>query len=295
MANRARERRLARDDGFVAYAMDRLLYRLGRSPQAGAFVLKGGVLVAHLVRAPHRFTRDIDVLRSHGPPDPDEMRRRFRDIVAVQVDDGVAFDPAGVRAVPADHDEDGYDGVKVFVRARIGQTEVDLRIDVGFGDALVPPAIAAELEPFLPGDVPARVLAYEAGPVVAEKVETLLSRFPLVHHRLKDLLDVVVMAASLDFDGSSLVGSLAATLARRGTPPDPRVLDDMRDVLTGRRWQADWTAMRREKAVVGHLDLTEAVARFDAFVRPLLVAVSTSATIGHWGPGGPWSTGGDGR
>lgn len=289
VANRARERRLARDDAFVAYAMDRLLFRLGRSPQAGEFFLKGGLLVAHLVQAPHRFTRDIDVLRRHGPPDPDDIRRRFREVIAIQADDGVTFDAAGVRAVAADHDEDGYDGVKVFVRARVGQTEVDLRIDVGFGDALLPPATSAELEPFLPGDEPARVLAYEAGPVIAEKAETLLATFPLVQHRLKDLLDVVVMASSLDFDGPTLVASLRATLERRGTPPDERVLDDMRQVLTGRRWQTDWAAMRREKAVVGLLELSDAVARFDLFVRPLLAAIEGRVTVARWPAGGPWT------
>ena len=270
--------------------MDRLLFRLGRSPQAAEFFLKGGVLVANLVHAPHRFTRDIDVLRRHGPPDPDDIRRRFREVTSVQVEDSVIFDPKGVRAIAADHDEDGYEGVKVFVRARVGQTQVDLRIDVGFGDALQPPATSAELEPFLPGDEPARVLAYEAGPVVAEKVETLLAKFPLIQHRIKDLLDVVVMSSSLDFDGPSLVGSLRATLERRGTSPDARVLDDMRHVLTGRRWQTDWAAMRREKAVVGQLELVDAVVRFDRFVRPLLVAVDGASPVGRWPAGGPWAT-----
>ena len=66
VANRGRERRLSRDDAFTAYAMDRLLCRLGKSSQASEFFLKGGVLVAQLIRAPHRFTRDIDVLRGHG-------------------------------------------------------------------------------------------------------------------------------------------------------------------------------------------------------------------------------------
>ncbi len=41
VANRAKERRLSREDAFVAYAMDRLLFRLGRSSQAGEFFLKG--------------------------------------------------------------------------------------------------------------------------------------------------------------------------------------------------------------------------------------------------------------
>jgi hypothetical protein len=288
VGNRGRERRLSRDDALTAYAMDRLLCRLGKSPQASEFFLKGGVLVAHLVAAPHRFTRDIDVLRRHGPADPEDIRQRFREVAAVRLDDGVDFDPDGVRAVVADHDEDGYDGVKVFLRARVAGHAFDVRVDIGFGDALEPPAARIQLEPFLADDEPARLLAYEPGPVLAEKIETILSKFPVIQHRLKDLLDVVAISATLDFDGEQLVASLRATLDRRGTRADPRVLDDMRSELTGRRWQVDWATMLREKAVAQPVELPEAIARFDAFVRPLLGAVGGGAAPGSWVRGGPW-------
>jgi hypothetical protein len=233
VANRGRERRLTRDDAFTAYAMDRLLCRLGKSSQASEFFLKGGVLVAHLVDAPHRFTRDIDFLRRHGPADPDDMRQRLHEVVSVRLDDGVDFDPS---------------------------------------------------------DEPARLLAYEPGPVLAEKIETLLSKFPVIQHRLKDLLDVVVLSATLDFDGAALTPSLRATLDRRGTRPDLRVLDELRTELTGRRWQTDWATMLREKAVAQPMELADAIARFDTFVRPLLDAVGGAAPPGKWtAPGPSWS------
>ena len=77
VGNAGRERKLIRIDAFAAYVMDRLLYRLGRSSHADEFYLKGGVLVANMVDEPYRFTRDIDLLRRKGPPDPDEIRGRF--------------------------------------------------------------------------------------------------------------------------------------------------------------------------------------------------------------------------
>lgn len=128
VSNRARERGLSRNDALTAYAMDRLLYRLGRSSHVREFFLEGGVLVANLVAAPHRFTRDIDLLRRLGPPDPDEMRRRFRDIAAVPADDGLRIDPADVRATFASRETEGYDGVRVVVRANLGDTEVVIQI-----------------------------------------------------------------------------------------------------------------------------------------------------------------------
>lgn len=291
VSNRGRERRLGRDDAFTAYVMDRLLYRLGRSRHRTEFLLKGGVLVANLLDAPHRFTRDIDVLRRHGRPSPDDLRQMFREIVAVQVDEGVQFDPAGVRAVATDHGEDGYDGVKVFVRAKVGRHAVDVRVDVGFGDAVVPPAARRRLSPFLEDDEPARVFAYLPGPVVAEKVETLVSGFPAVLHRLKDILDVVSLASAHSFDGVELLASFRATFDRRGTPADVLVLDDLRDLAGDRSWATAWATMLREKAVTSPVDLREAVERLDGFVRPLLEALggAEAGVPGRWDAGGPWS------
>ena len=57
VGNRGSERGLNRIDAFTAYAMDRLLYRLGRTKHAKELYLKGGLLVANLVASPHRFTR----------------------------------------------------------------------------------------------------------------------------------------------------------------------------------------------------------------------------------------------
>ena len=47
---------------LTRYALERLLYRLGRSTHAGAFVLKGALLFALWEGHPHRATRDLDLL-----------------------------------------------------------------------------------------------------------------------------------------------------------------------------------------------------------------------------------------
>lgn len=287
VANRARERGLARDDAFTAYVMDRLLHRLGRSPQVGEFILKGGVLVANLIDTPHRFTRDIDFLRRHGPPDPDDIRRRFREIVSASSDDGIEFDAGSVRAVPTNREVDEYDGVKVFVGARVGTHTFDIRVDIGFGDAVEPPAARLALEPFLTGDEHATVLAYGPESVLAEKIETLTSKFPVIRHRLKDLLDVVRMSDELDFDGG-LVDSLRATFGRRGAQPAVAVIDQMVAQLKGRRWETDWAAMLKEKAVVESITLPEAVARYERFVRPVFEALVQQRSLAAWKARGPW-------
>lgn len=172
VGNAAREHKLIRVDAFAAYVMDRLLYRLGRSSQVDEFYLKGGVLGATLVDEPYRFTRDIDFLRRKGPPDPDEIRGRFEAVIAVAADDGIGF--GKVRTVRAERDEDDYDGVKAFIAASIEGNDIDIRVDIGFGDAAEPPVERIRLTPFLPDDPPASLRAYPPGPVVAENTDGAL-------------------------------------------------------------------------------------------------------------------------
>lgn len=289
--NRAKERKLSRADAMVTYAMDRLLYRLGRSAHVKELFLKGGVLVANLMDEPHRFTRDIDLLRRHGPPDPGELREVFRQIVAVPVDDGVQFDPS-VRAEVATREMDDYDGVKVVLKAWVGKTAVDVKVDIGCGDAVIPAAHRMGLVPFLEGDPAAEVFVYPREVVLAEKIQTVVTKFPAITHRLKDILDVITFAAREAFEDETLLLSLRATFERRRSPCDARVLDDMRQQLGGKKWETAWAKTLRDKAVVQPPGLQDAVMGFDVFVRPLLRALREGPAPGRWRPGGPWSVSG---
>ena len=47
---------------LVRFALERLLYRLTRSPYADRFVLKGALLFTLWYDMPHRATRDVDLL-----------------------------------------------------------------------------------------------------------------------------------------------------------------------------------------------------------------------------------------
>ena len=145
-----------------------------------------------------------------------------------------------------------------------------------------------KLSPFLEDDPPASVCAYQAESVVAEKVETLVAKFPVVAHRLKDVLDVVMLSERLEFDGPGLVRSLQATFCRRATRPDLAVLDDIRETLKGRAWETDWSTMVRDKAVTNAPTLAQAVAKFDVFVRPVIVALADGPVLVRWPATGPW-------
>ena len=68
------------------FAIERLLYRLSTSAYAERFVLKGAMLLTSWFEAPHRATRDLDLL-GFGDPTPDAMVAAFKEILAIEVED----------------------------------------------------------------------------------------------------------------------------------------------------------------------------------------------------------------
>jgi hypothetical protein len=99
---RAKLLELSRSNGeqfnfiLTRYALERLLYRLGKTNQ-DKFVLKGAMLFAlWTARARHRPTVDMDLL-AYGPPSLDNIRSIFQTAAALAADDGMSFLPETAR------------------------------------------------------------------------------------------------------------------------------------------------------------------------------------------------------
>lgn len=93
------------------YARERLLYRLSASAHREQFILKGALLFSYWMCAPHRPTRDLDLL-GRGEPDIQLMERVFREICGVEVEaDGLVFPEEAGRGERI-KDEAEYEGVR---------------------------------------------------------------------------------------------------------------------------------------------------------------------------------------
>jgi len=288
VTNRGRELKLSPNDAIEQYVMYGLLARLGESAERARFILKGGVLVANLVDEPLRFTRDIDLHRTRAPPNPEHIRNSLERVIAIERDDGITF--GKIRAKRADHDADGYDGVTAYIEATVGSAAREVKLDIGFGDVVVPNAENRDLRPFLQADKSARLRCYAPETIIAEKVETVMKMTPDLQHRMKDLFDVVTLSKALSFDGSKLLEAIRATVRNRARGVDLAALDEMPKVLGLDNVQRRaWVMMLKEKKARIQLELHDAVTHFVTFARPLLEAMSkTSEFTETWTNGGPW-------
>src|ERR1019366_857547 len=78
------------------YAIERFLYRLGRSPYRERFVLKGATLFTLWTGHTHRPTKDLDLLGRGSSSAIDEVAVTIRAICEIQEGDGVVFDSESV-------------------------------------------------------------------------------------------------------------------------------------------------------------------------------------------------------
>jgi hypothetical protein len=289
LLRRARER--GEDFNFLLnrFAVERFLYRLSLSPQRDLFALKGASLFAVWAARPYRATRDID-LEGFGPNDPDTVRAIMRDVCIVAVnDDGLTLIPDAATAATI-RDEEQYSGVRIHIPARVGNAHTDVQIDVGFGDAITPPAAEVAYPTLLPFPPP-RLRAYPRETVIAEKWEAMVS-LGIGNSRMKDFFDTWMLARDFTFDGATLAAAIDATFARRSTtlpagPPTALTTAFSEDPAKQRQWQA---FLRRGGVVGAPNTLAETVAALGPFLLPPTRAlVAVRPFTDDWPAGGPWS------
>lgn len=288
LLNRARER----GDDFqlvlTRYLNERLLYRLSQSPHGSGFVLKGATVFTVWTGEPYRATRDVDLL-GFGDPSEERLRTIFRDVLSVDVpDDGVWFRPESLAVEPIRADQE-YGGIRVTVDSGVAAARVRLQVDVGFGDAITPEAVVAEL-PTLLEFAPPRLRVYPRETVVSEKLEAMVT-LGLLNSRMKDFYDLSVLSRTFAFDGALLQRAIRATLERRGTPLPASMPVALTEEFAGDATkQTQWKAFCRKSGATSVGNLPAVVMEIERFLgEPLLAASRGEDFRRSWPVGGPWS------
>lgn len=272
------------------YALERLLYRLGRSPYVDQFVVKGALLFSLWRDHPHRPTRDLDLL-GIGPENVDRIRQVFANLCALPVEDpdGLTFQQQTVRVTPI-RETQAYGGLRVALWCLLGQTRIHVQVDIGFGDVVTPAATYADF-PSLIGLPPPHVRVYPPETVVAEKFEALV-RLGVINSRVKDFYDLWALARERAFSGAILATAIRATFTRRGTlfpATTPLALTDAftTDPAKIQLWQAFVSRTKLEPAA---LPLSETVELLRAFLMaPTQRLFSGQPFHQQWAPGGLWA------
>ncbi len=229
LQNTARRERRGTQELLTMYVVERWWERLSRSPHAGDFVLKGGMLLAAFGH--RRPTSDADALAQNLASDAESVMARVVEVAAIPGDDGVEFLTDTVRASVI-RDEALYAGVRVLMDAQLATARVKLQLDVNFGDPVTPAPQLIELPALRPGFPPVRILGYPLATVLAEKMVTAIDLGP-ANTRVRDFVDIFTLTQDEHIDREELRAAVIATAAFRGVQLMP-LSDAIGDLATAR-------------------------------------------------------------
>ncbi len=291
LLNRARAQGSPFDALLQYFALERFLYRLGRSPYARRFVLKGALMFGVWQGPFSRPTRDVDLLG--------RMDNRVESVVqairticqeSVPEDDGLRFDTEGIVGEIITQGAQ-YQGVRVRFFARLGTARIRLQVDTGFGDVLVPGPVKVRL-PTILDFPPPEVQGYTRESTIAEKFQAIVF-LGMINSRMKDFYDVWSLATRFAFDGPVLARAVCETFHQRQT-----ALQAMPVALTfaftdDPDKQAQWGAfVRRHPFEKEPPTLDTAIQLITMLLQPVILALMEGRPFErHWLPGGPWREG----
>lgn len=212
--NMAKSKNISAQIVLQNFMLERLLERISVSSYRENFILKGGFLIAALVGLDTRATMDMDATVKGMPVNPDTIMKMFEEICTIEIDDDVVF---AVKRIEEIRESDEYTGFRLTLEALYQPMAVPLKIDITTGDKITPKEIVYEFRLMLE-QRSIKVLAYNLETILAEKLETIISRGDQ-NTRPRDYYDVFIIRQLQwnNVDSSALKDALKATAEKRGT------------------------------------------------------------------------------
>ena len=151
-------------------------------------VLKGGFLIASMVGVDRRTTMDMDTTVKGLHLSREGLKKILSETVLIDAGDDVVFEINDINNI---RDISKYDDYRVSLRAVFHTVRVSIKIDVTTGDSIIPREIEYQYKlMFEERIIP--VMAYNLYTILAEKIETILSR-NVTNSRGRDFYDVYVL------------------------------------------------------------------------------------------------------
>ena len=224
--NKAKEKNISAQLVMQNYMLERLLERISISCYRDNFILKGGFLISAIVGLDTRATMDLDTTIKGFTLTQEHIKEVFEDICSIAINDDVSFQIISVEDI---REKDDYPGIRVNLKANYDPISVPLTVDVTTGDVITPAEIEYSFS-LLFDDRRISIWAYNLETVLAEKIETVLSRGE-ANTRPRDYYDIYIlwMLHREKCDIGTLKKALDLTAQKRGSSA---VIQKYKDIAT---------------------------------------------------------------
>ena len=220
LKNIAQERNADFNTILRIYMCDRFIERLSKSKYKDNFILKGGFYLSTLFGVENRFTQDIDTAFKNANFNEETIVKMIQEIINIDLNDGVKISYLDINTIK---DEDEYGGYRVDLLVSMENIKEKFHIDIATGDPITPKEIVYKYKPLLE-DKYINIWAYNIETVLAEKIETVLSRLEL-NGRMRDFYDIYLIYATCykDINKDNLNKAIQKTFDKRDYNGDVRV------------------------------------------------------------------------
>lgn len=212
--NLAKEKKISAQIVLQNYMLERLLERISVSEYRDNFILKGGFLLAAMVGLDTRATMDMDATIKGLPVTKEAISQMFIDICQIHIEDDIRFEFSGIEDI---REDDEYSGFRMSLSGNYPPMAVPLKIDITTGDKITPREMIYTFN-LMFEERSINVLAYTLETILAEKLETIISRGDQ-NTRPRDFYDVYILNTlqKKNIDNQILKEAFAATVKKRGT------------------------------------------------------------------------------
>ena len=232
--------------------MERFLERISFSEYRDRFVLKGGMLVAAMVGLDARSTMDLDATIKDVNVSTEDVEKLIDAIIAVPIDDGVSFQ---IKSIMEIMDEAEYPGIRVSMTSVFDSVVTPLKIDISTGDAITPKEVRYRFKLMLE-DRSIDILAYNLETVLAEKLETIITR-TVTNTRMRDFYDIYILHQihGKTLDQTVFSEALRATACKRGTEQNLAEAEEViEEVKNSPVMQRLWVAYQKKFSYAADVD-----------------------------------------
>ena len=223
--NIAKEKHIPAQLVMQNFMLERLLERISISKYQRNFILKGGFLIAAMVGIDTRATMDMDATIKGLPVNEQTVRKMFEEICKIEFADDVTFSFQNIGKI---REGDEYTGYRISLSANYPPMAVPLKLDITTGDKITPKEIEYQFKLLLE-DRNISVLAYNLETIMAEKLETVITRGDQ-NTRPRDYYDIYILTKLQysNIEPDSLKAAFKATADKRGSAV---VVKDYRKIM----------------------------------------------------------------
>lgn len=177
---------------YQNFFFERFLERLSVSKYKSNFVIKGGYIISELVGFSGRTTSDIDITLTNQTLSEEKLTNILNDILSIDLKDDVSTQISNIEKIRL---EDKYTGLRYTLYCELKTIKYHFKLDFSTGDIITPKEKELKI-PLYFTDNFIKLFAYPIETILAEKIETILSR-NIANTRMKDFYDIYILSTRL--------------------------------------------------------------------------------------------------